>query len=60
MKLRRTRRVVPTCYFRHRWGRWAHAKADYADGFAPEIDPDLQFRMCRRCGHQELREVACV
>lgn len=60
MKLRRTRRVVPTCYFRHRWCRWAFMKKDYADGYEPEFDYELQFRMCRVCGHREIREVECV
>lgn len=48
-----------TCRIRHRWSRWAYHKRDYADGYEPEIDYDVQFRMCRRCGHQEIREKAC-
>jgi hypothetical protein len=31
-------------------------KVDYADGYEPELREDMQFRMCRQCGHQELRE----
>lgn len=40
----------------HRWSRWAFVKRDYADGLEPEVDRDLQFRMCRNCGAQEIRE----
>ena len=58
---RRHRRVVPTCYFRHRWGRWSWVKFDESPGSYPEIDEFSQFRMCRRCGHQQLRDVVeCV
>jgi hypothetical protein len=32
---------------------------DYADGYEPEIRDDVQFRMCNRCGHQEIRERVC-
>lgn len=60
MRLRRRRRLVPTCYFRHRWAKWAFVKMDEHPGWRPEFDYELQFRMCRACGHQELREVECV
>ncbi|MET9385282.1 hypothetical protein ABZY09_30475 [Streptomyces sp. NPDC002928] len=41
----------------HRWSRWAFLKFEMGDGFPPEIDRDQQFRMCRTCGHQEIREL---
>lgn len=52
--MRRQRRL---CFFRHRFSRWAWVKTDYNDGFEPEVRDDLQFRMCRRCGYQEIREL---
>lgn len=45
-----------TCFFRHRFSRWAYVKTDYGDGYM-ELDRDTQFRMCMNCGHQELREL---
>lgn len=48
------------CRLRHRWSKWAFVKVDYADGLEPEVREDLMFRMCRTCGHQEIKERACV
>lgn len=50
------RRKRSACFFRHRWSGWGYVKRDYADGYEPEVDKDLLFRMCRNCGHQEVRE----
>lgn len=54
------RRPRRTCFVRHRFSRWAYVKVDDAPGWEPERRDDLQFRMCQRCGHQEMRETACV
>jgi hypothetical protein len=50
------RKPLLGCRIKHRWSRWAYVKVDYADGYEPELRDDMQFRMCRQCGHQELRE----
>lgn len=47
-----------TCRIRHKYSRWAYEKTDYGDGYM-EIDHDTQFRMCVRCGNQEIRERVC-
>jgi hypothetical protein len=48
------------CRLRHRFSRWADVKVDDMPGYEPDRRPELQFRMCQRCGHQEIREVSCV
>ncbi|MFF4019980.1 hypothetical protein [Streptomyces sp. NPDC001843] len=52
------RRVWRPCRLRHRWSRWALIKTDFGPGCV-EIDHDTEFRMCRNCGHQEIREPLC-
>lgn len=44
-----------TCRIRHRWSRWAYEKYEMDEG-PPEVIHDVQFRMCTRCGHSEIRE----
>ncbi|MEW2498394.1 hypothetical protein AB0942_33410 [Streptomyces nodosus] len=51
------RKPLRLCRIKHSWSRWAYVKTDYGDGFEPEVRDELRFRMCRRCGHQELKEV---
>jgi hypothetical protein len=52
----RRRKPLLGCRIRHSFSRWAYVKVDCADGFEPEIHEGIQFRMCRNCGHQEIRE----
>lgn len=47
---------MKTCRWRHRWSRWAYVKFEVDDGWPPEVIHEEQFRMCRNCGHQEVRE----
>lgn len=44
----------------HRFGKWAYIKTETAPGLLPDVEPDMQFRMCHRCGYQDLREVICA
>lgn len=50
------RKPLLGCRIRHRFSRWAYVKVDYGDGYEPELRYDVQFRMCCRCGGQEIRE----
>lgn len=54
------RRRLSACLIRHRYSRWSWIKTDDTPGFEPDIHDALQFRMCRNCGHQEIREYACA
>lgn len=44
----------------HRWTRWASCLIERDQNWSLVIIKDVQWRMCRRCGHQEERDLSCV
>lgn len=61
MKLRRALvRVAANCRFRHRFSCWSAVLQEMDEDWTYSIRPDRQFRMCERCGTEEIRERVCV
>lgn len=61
MKLRRTlARTWANCRFRHRFSCWSAVLQEVDDDWTYFIRSDRQFRMCERCGTEEIRERTCV
>lgn len=49
-----------TCRWLHRFSAWSTVLIEDPDEDEIMPDPEVQFRMCKRCGHEEEREIVCV
>ena len=50
------RREIRTCWGGHAWSEWMRKGYTRADGDFVPVYPALQWRMCDRCGHTDMRE----
>lgn len=48
------------CRLAHRWTRWHGSLIEDDERHTLLFIPDIQWRICRRCGHHQERGIKCV